>query len=112
MCSVELVWAEREVDMFETEHTDFGNWLEVTQTLLSISLGLSNMTRLKPVVTRIVSKKAQKRRVFFSLQDKTVAFKIFELGLKKFGEHPEYICAYLEFMSHLNGKFFLLIMFV
>ena len=38
------------------------------------------------------------------LQDKNVAFKIFELGLKKFGEHPEYICAYLDFMSHLNGK--------
>jgi len=37
-------------------------------------------------------------------QEKTVALKIFELGLKKFGDIPEYIRTYVDFMSHLNGK--------
>jgi cleavage stimulation factor subunit 3 len=39
-----------------------------------------------------------------SQQDKTVAFKIFELGLKKYGDQPEYILAYVNYMSHINGK--------
>lgn len=38
------------------------------------------------------------------LQDKSVAFKIFELGLKKYGDIPEYILAYIDYLSHLNGK--------
>lgn len=45
--------------------------------------------------------------VFFSprcLQDKSVAFKIFELGLKKYGDIPEYVLAYIDYLSHLNGK--------
>ena len=37
-------------------------------------------------------------------QDKTVAFKIFELGLKKFGQFPDYVVQYIDYMSHLNGK--------
>ena len=37
-------------------------------------------------------------------QDKSIAFKIFELGLKKFGDEPHYVLAYLDHMSHLNGK--------
>ncbi len=37
-------------------------------------------------------------------QDKSVAFKIFELGLKKYGDIPEYILAYIDYLSHLNGK--------
>jgi hypothetical protein len=37
-------------------------------------------------------------------QEKTVALKIFELGLKKFGDVTDYIRAYVDFMSHLNGK--------
>ena len=44
--------------------------------------------------------------LFFVLfQDKNVAFKIFELGLKKYGEFPEYVKSYVDFMSHVNGKF-------
>ena len=39
------------------------------------------------------------------LQEKTVALKIYELGLKKFGHITEYILSYIDFMSHLNGKF-------
>jgi len=35
-------------------------------------------------------------------QDKNVAFKIFELGLKKFGQYPDYICSYVDYMSHIN----------
>lgn len=37
-------------------------------------------------------------------QDKSVAFKIFELGLKKYGDIPEYILAYIDYLSHLNGR--------
>ena len=33
-----------------------------------------------------------------------MAFKIFELGLKKFGTHPEYCSAYVDFMAHVNGE--------
>ncbi|XP_071113458.1 cleavage stimulation factor subunit 3-like [Haliotis cracherodii] len=39
---------------------------------------------------------------YYCSKEKTVALKIFELGLKKFGEHPEYDLCYIEFMSHLN----------
>lgn len=40
----------------------------------------------------------------FCEQDKSVAFKIFELGLKKYGDIPEYILAYIDYLSHLNGE--------
>lgn len=33
-----------------------------------------------------------------------MAFKIFELGLKKYGDIPEYILAYIDYLSHLNGS--------
>ena len=36
------------------------------------------------------------------LQDKDVAIRIFDLGLKKYGDDPEYACAYVDFLSHLN----------
>lgn len=39
------------------------------------------------------------------MQDKNVAFKIFDLGLKKFGEFPEYSVAFLDYMAHINGWF-------
>ena len=39
-----------------------------------------------------------------SLQDKSVAFKIFELGMKRYGEHEEYMLAYIDFMGHINGE--------
>lgn len=42
--------------------------------------------------------------IFPSPQDKSVAFKIFELGLKKYGDIPEYILAYIDYLSHLNGR--------
>ncbi len=42
--------------------------------------------------------------LFLCRQDKSVAFKIFELGLKKYGDIPEYILAYIDYLSHLNGK--------
>ena len=40
----------------------------------------------------------------YLLQDKTIAFKIFELGLKRFGDDPNYVLAYSDHLSHLNGK--------
>jgi cleavage stimulation factor subunit 3 len=37
-------------------------------------------------------------------KDKNVAFKIFELGLKKYATVAEYVLAYVDYLSHLNGK--------
>ncbi|XP_071941961.1 cleavage stimulation factor subunit 3-like isoform X2 [Antedon mediterranea] len=39
---------------------------------------------------------------YYCSKDSKVAFKIFELGLKKYGHVPEYVLAYLEYLSHLN----------
>ncbi|XP_055940749.1 cleavage stimulation factor subunit 3-like isoform X2 [Argiope bruennichi] len=39
---------------------------------------------------------------YYCSKDKTVAFKIFELGLKKYGDNPDYILAYIDYLSHLN----------
>jgi len=39
---------------------------------------------------------------YYCSKDKSVAFKIFELGLKKFNNSPEYIMAYLDYLSNLN----------
>ena len=36
-------------------------------------------------------------------KDKTVGFKIFQLGAKKYSTEPEYILSFLKYMSHLNG---------
>ena len=36
--------------------------------------------------------------------NKTIALKIFKLGYTKYGHIPEYVLAYLDYMSHLNGK--------
>lgn len=38
------------------------------------------------------------------VQDKAIAFKIFELGLKRFADEPTYVLAYLDHLSHLNGQ--------
>ncbi|CAG0914044.1 unnamed protein product [Notodromas monacha] len=35
-------------------------------------------------------------------KDKNVAFKIFELGLKKYSSVAEYVLAYVDYLSHLN----------
>ena len=50
----------------------------------------------------VVEMFAHKNYIF---QEKTVALKIFELGLKKFGDVTDYIRAYVDFMSHLNGTY-------
>jgi len=39
---------------------------------------------------------------YYCSKDKSVAFKIFELGLKRFNNSPEYILAYLDYLSNLN----------
>uniref|UniRef100_A0A671LF91 Cleavage stimulation factor subunit 3-like n=1 Tax=Sinocyclocheilus anshuiensis TaxID=1608454 RepID=A0A671LF91_9TELE len=41
---------------------------------------------------------------YYCSKDKSVAFKIFELGLKKYGDIPEYILAYIDYLSHLNEE--------
>ncbi|XP_051824428.1 cleavage stimulation factor subunit 3-like [Antechinus flavipes] len=39
---------------------------------------------------------------YYCTKDTLVAFKIFELGLKKYGDIPEYVLAYIDYLSHLN----------
>jgi cleavage stimulation factor subunit 3 len=35
-------------------------------------------------------------------KEPTVAVKVFELGLKSFGDNPEYVAQYLDFLVQLN----------
>ncbi|XP_017774407.1 PREDICTED: protein suppressor of forked [Nicrophorus vespilloides] len=39
---------------------------------------------------------------YYCSKDKNIAFRIFELGLKKFGDNPDYISCYIDYLSHLN----------
>ena len=41
---------------------------------------------------------------FICMQDKDVAFRVFELGMKKFGGEAGYLLAYLDHISHLDGE--------
>ena len=43
---------------------------------------------------------------YYCSKDTNIAFRIFELGLKKFPENSEYIMCYIDYLSHLNGKRF------
>lgn len=42
---------------------------------------------------------------YYCSKDKDIAFRIFELGLKRFGGSPEYVMCYIDYLSHLNGTF-------
>ncbi|XP_050315851.1 protein suppressor of forked [Anthonomus grandis grandis] len=39
---------------------------------------------------------------YYCSKDKNIAFRIFELGLKKFSAVPEYVTCYIDYLSHLN----------
>jgi cleavage stimulation factor subunit 3 len=39
---------------------------------------------------------------YYCTKDNNIAFKIFNLGLKKHGQNIDYILAYIDFMTHLN----------
>ncbi|XP_037072313.1 protein suppressor of forked-like [Pollicipes pollicipes] len=39
---------------------------------------------------------------YYCSKNKEVAFKVFELGLKKFGDSTQYILCYIDYLSHLN----------
>ncbi len=41
---------------------------------------------------------------YFINKDKTVAYRIFDLGLKSFGDEPRYILSFLDHLSHLTGR--------
>lgn len=41
---------------------------------------------------------------YYCSKDKNIAFRIFELGLKKFSHSPEYVLCYIDYLSHLNGE--------
>jgi len=40
---------------------------------------------------------------YYCSKDQNIAFRIFELGLKKFPDHADYIMSYVDYLSHLNG---------
>jgi len=44
---------------------------------------------------------------YYCSKDKNIAFRIFELGLKKYCDNPQYIISYIDYLSHLNGKLFI-----
>uniref|UniRef100_A0A915JBM5 Suppressor of forked domain-containing protein n=1 Tax=Romanomermis culicivorax TaxID=13658 RepID=A0A915JBM5_ROMCU len=39
---------------------------------------------------------------YYCSKDTKIAINVFELGLKKFGDNPEFALAYIDFLSHLN----------
>ncbi|XP_075220656.1 cleavage stimulation factor subunit su(f) isoform X2 [Lycorma delicatula] len=39
---------------------------------------------------------------YYCSKDKNIAFRIFELGLKKFSDNPQYVLCYIDYLSHLN----------
>ncbi|XP_036595701.1 cleavage stimulation factor subunit 3-like [Trichosurus vulpecula] len=41
---------------------------------------------------------------YYCHKDNSIAFNIFELGLKKYGDDPEYILAYIDYLSHQNDE--------
>lgn len=41
---------------------------------------------------------------YYCTKNKDIAFRIFELGLKKCPDNADYIMAYVDYLSHLNGK--------
>ena len=41
---------------------------------------------------------------YYISKDKNIAFKIFELGLKRYSDEPSYLMAYIDHLSHLNGE--------
>lgn len=41
---------------------------------------------------------------YYCSKDKDIAFRIFELGLKRFGGTPEFVMCYVDYLSHLNGN--------
>ena len=41
---------------------------------------------------------------YYISKDKNIAFKIFELGLKRYSDEPNYLLAYIDHLSHLSGK--------
>lgn len=43
---------------------------------------------------------------YYCSKDQNIAFRIFELGLKKFPAETEYIMCYVDYLSHLNGRIF------
>lgn len=47
--------------------------------------------------------KKKKFNILLHEQDKAIGFKIFHLGAKRFSHEPEYMLAFIRYMSHLNG---------
>ena len=40
---------------------------------------------------------------YYCTKDKKIASNVFELGFKKFKHNKDYILAYVDYLSHLNG---------
>lgn len=41
---------------------------------------------------------------YLCIKDKTIAYKIYQLGYKKYGHLPEYVLSFIEFIKHMNDE--------
>ncbi|KAJ1361978.1 hypothetical protein KIN20_021376, partial [Parelaphostrongylus tenuis] len=110
---------------FEEERMKFDNVKKIYDNLLAIDhidptltyIQLMKFTRRTEGVraARLVFKRAREDNrcrhhvfiaaalmEFYCSKDKDVAMRVFDLGLKKYGDEPEYACAYVDFLTHLN----------
>ncbi|XP_032594403.1 protein suppressor of forked-like [Drosophila grimshawi] len=39
---------------------------------------------------------------YYCSKDKEIAFRIFEMGLERYGDNPDYVLCYIDYLSHLN----------
>ncbi len=65
----------------------------------------STIIRMASLVIQIVASSfclEKIPRIWVICKDKSVAFKIFQLGAKKFPDSVEFMLAYIKYMSHLN----------
>ena len=40
---------------------------------------------------------------YYITKDRDIAFRVFELGMKKFSNNVGFMTAYIDYLSHLNG---------
>ena len=41
---------------------------------------------------------------YYCTKDRKIAANVFELGFKKFKDNEEFVLAYVDYLSHLNGE--------
>uniref|UniRef100_A0A183EBM5 Suf domain-containing protein n=1 Tax=Gongylonema pulchrum TaxID=637853 RepID=A0A183EBM5_9BILA len=98
---------------YEEERMKYDNVKKIYDRLLAIETAdptLAYIQLMKFVrrtegvqYARAVFKRArQDPRCKFHIYDTDIAIRVFDMGLKKYGDEPEYALAYVDFLSHLN----------